>query len=1155
MLTRKFQRSALSHALSLTLFAPASAFALTTAQAYSASGDPLLTIEFYDEGDVFTPPAPIESDNVKEPKTSEGTLSADQKKSVGMAIDYALGYVTQGRTYDSKGRMAVYVVHNGNASSAYIKGAENADGTYNTPIFDLVTQDQLTRGVQVIFASDTEPVFTQPTPYFYPIVEKAGSQYASVIVHELGHSLGIVSEVDGGTTEKTLSEDLIRFDENGWTPFADHLYSCMVWDETAQKFRPDPSVPGVKATPGGLITLTPSPYVTDVLSETVTPTPADGGKFLVSAASTSGVYFRGPHVSEVLNGAFSNSIAVNGYEKHKDLQKGVTTFYAELSHLELERGLMGHQRYRNYTMFLEAELAVLQDIGYEIDRSLFYGHSIYNDGLTVTNQYGYSHGTTLGVGLHVFGSGNTVTQAAPIAASGEAAVGIRNDGSGNTIYVPAGTTVSSTGVHGIGILFAYGKENRLIQSGTVSAPGEGGIGVRFDFGHNAIADFYGYRGSFIHYLGGENQPVTGLWNGYPLNPDGPLVRSYDLSGSLSGSDAAIYIGENALVSAINILRGASITGDIISDWDPDLAIETGEGETLSVVNKAAAAEAGVPLYTDLNFGYRTAADGSADTSSADPDFSLTYSGSISGPETIRLNVIGGNLTLTGESDVYSIRNDATLTLGTQASVGATATFTNSDNATLVTPITADGTLGVIATEEAGSRLQGTWCLTPPETYYRTGTAITARHSAVTLNGGNLEWEGTIAAYTRSPTLTLRVTGSRATPTITVERPSDAYSQYGTSPAARGAGSGVLALASAAEGDTQTLIRTIDYLPNGAAVDAALSQLSAETYNAAADAELRSMSAANTALFTRVHASTLEAKANLAASDSVAASGFPISQWTGYAMPFASRTLRHGLSGHADYRGSAAGILSGIERNAGDGLTWGLDAGLIGRHTSLHQNHNDRVNSAGFSVGTHVFYSPDNWNGFYIAGAANVGFDENHSKRRIAISDYRRTAKGHYTSVGASGLAALGKDFFAGNVSFGPIVTAEYGVTRREGFTERGGDGANLRIKGGSEDTFATTVGGHLSGFSRTETGLRLAANLTAGWKHEFTGSSYTTTASFAGYPGTEFETRTERGARDGFVIQGTASLQSPGRRVFANLTSGYAHDTGFNVGFEAGFRF
>ena len=1154
MLTQKFRRSALSLALSLTLLAPASAFALTTAQAHSASGDPLLTIDFYDEGDVFTPPDPVKGDQATEPVTSKGTLSSAQKNSVEMALNYALGYVTQGKTYASEGRMAVYVEHDDNASSFYIKGSENADGTYNQPIYDLVSKDQLTRGVQIIFEADNASDLATPTPYLYPIIEEAGTVFAPVIVHELGHSLGISAPNEGITTAETLSEDLIWFDKSNLTPFASHLYSCMVWDETVGLFRLDPTVPGVRVAAGTLITLTPSPFSTDELKETVTPTPEDSGKFLVSARSNSGVYFRGPHVSEVLNGAFSNSIPVNGYQDYFYEDYGITLFYAELSHLELERSLMSHQRYRNYTMLLEAELAVLQDIGYEIDRSLFYGHSIYNDGLTVTNQYGYSHGTTLGVGLHVFGSGNTVTQAASIAASGEAAVGIRNDGSENTIYVPAGTTVSSTGVHGIGLLFAYGKENRLIQSGTVSAPGEGGIGVRFDFGHNTVLDTLEYRGSFIHYGSGINKPISGLSNGYLLNLDGPLVRSYDLSGSLSGSDAAIYIGENALVSAINILRGAAITGDIVSDWNPDLTIETPDGVAVSVVNKAAAAEAGVPLYTDLNFGYRTAADGSADTSSADPNFSLTYSGSISGPETIRLNVIGGNLTLTGESIVNSVRNDATLTLGTQASVAATTAFTNSENATLVTPITADGTLGEIATGESGSSLQGTWRLTPPETYYRTGTAITARHSAVTLNGGNLEWEGTIEASTRSPTLKLRVSGSRATPTITVERTSDAYSQYATSPAAQGAGSGVLALASAAEGDTQTLIRTIDYLPNGAAVDAALSQLSAETYNAAADAELRSMSAANTALFSRVHASTLEAKADFAASDS-AQDAFPVSQWTGYAMPFASRTLRHGLSGHADYRGSAAGILSGIERNAGDGLTWGLDAGLIGRHTSLHQNHNDRVNSAGFSVGTHVFYSPDNWNGFYIAGAANVGFDENHSKRRIAISDYRRTAKGHYTSVGASGLAALGKDFFAGNVSFGPIVTAEYGVTRREGFTERGGDGVNLRIKGGSEDTFATTVGGHLSGFSRTETGLRLAANLTAGWKHEFTGSGYTATASFAGYPGTAFETRTERGARDGFVIQGTASLQSPRRRVFANLTSGYAHDTGFNVGFEAGFRF
>ena len=87
--------------------------------------------------------------------------------------------------------MAVYVEHDDNASSFYIKGSENADGTYNQPIYDLVSKDQLTRGVQIIFEADNASDLATPTPYLYPIIEEAGTVFAPVIVHELGHSLGI----------------------------------------------------------------------------------------------------------------------------------------------------------------------------------------------------------------------------------------------------------------------------------------------------------------------------------------------------------------------------------------------------------------------------------------------------------------------------------------------------------------------------------------------------------------------------------------------------------------------------------------------------------------------------------------------------------------------------------------------------------------------------------------------------------------------------------------------------------------------------------------------------------------------------------------------------------------------------------------------------
>lgn len=325
----------------------------------------------------------------------------------------------------------------------------------------------------------------------------------------------------------------------------------------------------------------------------------------LSATSTAGrVYFVGENVSEVLGGTgekvkkFQNvdGIPILGWENGRP----------DFSHINLARGLMSHHNYRSYTALMEAELAIMQDIGYDIDRRNFFGRSIYSDGNGTDgnpfkNTQGYfarnAAGTayelgkentaTLGVGLHVYGSNNNILQttdaakgagSADLLACGTGGAGIRIDGVRNTITVDQGVTVSADGENGRGVLVAYGNNNKVVIDGTVTAAGAGGDGVRFDFGSNSMGGNEEYRGSYLRYQRDvdENGNITSSSN-IPLNfvierdsiseddlagPMGSLI----VNGKLYGRDHAVYISKNAFVNNINVNGGARIKGDIVSDW-------------------------------------------------------------------------------------------------------------------------------------------------------------------------------------------------------------------------------------------------------------------------------------------------------------------------------------------------------------------------------------------------------------------------------------------------------------------------------------------------------------------------------------------------------------------------------------------------------------
>ena len=477
--------------------------------------------------------------------------------------------------------------------------------------------------------------------------------------HELGHALGISLRTekvnntlyDGKEFRKIHSQS----SANSW---AMHLM-----DQNGNMAKPGTPI---VTTAGFQALQAANPELTEKDVFIVDNTTSSDGKGYA--------YFVGENVTDALGGAtfFGRSaLPVNGWENKAAL---------EGSHLQTA-GMMSHRDYSNYTSFMEVELAVMQDLGYKIDRKAYFGKSVYGNGGTITNTQGYSarngEGTAylentysavpLGVGFHIYGADNTVTQAANILTRGTGATGVRVDGMGNTLNIPESTEIHADGLRGNGVLIAYGKSQTVNQAGTVTASGQGGTGVRFDFGSSSNGADDEYRGSYIRYkrkVNGagtanpgtikeaKNLALTNMdANTYNVDKNelnGAMVENYNLSGTLAGGENAIYIGKNAFVKNINVNDGASLKGNITSDWKQfktDGSYDAGGANVnaLKIQYNGKTGESGyaydayIPdLVTNLNF-----------------NASMTYNGNITGEDNMKMFVKGGTLNYGGTANIVS----------------------------------------------------------------------------------------------------------------------------------------------------------------------------------------------------------------------------------------------------------------------------------------------------------------------------------------------------------------------------------------------------------------------------------------------------------------------------------------------------------------------
>lgn len=361
----------------------------------------------------------------------------------------------------------------------------------------------------------------------------------------------------------------------------------------------------------------------------------------------------------------------------------------DLSHLELRNSFMSHQKFRNWLTPMEAELAVLKDIGYNVELRKYFGKSYYLNGITDVFTTGYSEwdgsaytgafsNIPQGVGLHIYGDENNITQASDIATVGEGAVGVRIDGVQNEYTLANGSSIQTKGKENLGLAVTWGKNHvvNIEENSEIIAEGENGIAASFDFGGNLFGALDTGRGSYINY----DDDI-----GYSLRPlaetTEALVDSFNVAGTLKGSEAAIYISDNAHVKDINILDGAQIDGSIVSEWNsvqsgPNAKVQTYKGSSWGPVNPHDESQI---YFTNLNI---------------DAAYAGTINGDIIGDtdtfNTLKLNN-NGALTIAGDKViVYTINNAGTINLG------AANLFVQNGQ------ITGDGTLNIAQRLEINS---------------------------------------------------------------------------------------------------------------------------------------------------------------------------------------------------------------------------------------------------------------------------------------------------------------------------------------------------------------------------------------------------------------------------------------------------------------------
>ena len=634
-----------------------------------------------------------------------------------------------------------------------------------------------------------------------------------------------------------------------------------------------------------------------------------------------------------------------------------------------------------------------------------------------------------------------------VAASGTTlnARGIKVDGNATGSIVNAGTikvagTTTGSATVGTGIRVQGAVGGAITNSGLISAPQ--GIVATGNFANSVInsgtiragattrnAIALGSGNDTVTIAGGQ---ITGVIDGQ-ANTD---TLNFQLGGVFS---------QNGVIKgfeAINVSTGTAILNNNVTNTAAGIAMVVNDGARLEI--GASLSLAGNTSNGSLAVGTAGAAQAVLDlnnkTFTVNGDVTVTAGAKIVAQITGTTGVAGGNVTATGGSLNVAAGADLGLEVVANGFVSNGAVFT-----------IGKGTAGTVAT--LGAITDDSFVLK----FAQTGT------------GGN----------------TLQVVATRENSLID-----------GALSGNNGVLAGVLEALGAsgdANADQLLILGALDSLPDQAAVDEALTDLTPDTGGGAVSGAAGAANAGGLQIGGRFIALQL-AMANgsgIAAGDHTPDGGV----WGQFYGNFADADQRGGING---YDADTFGVIVGADFTPFSGNeNFRLGAALSYADTDVDAQDarvGDETEIDSWSPYLYGTYATEKW---FMDGRLAAAFSDYDSTRRIAFLG--ATANGDFDGEQYSVDLTFGYNIPIGEKAFlTPIAGLTYWHMDIDGFTETGAGAANLVVADQDYDYFAPMIGARVVGTAGTQGDWTLQPNASATVKHDFIDDAVAVTAGLVG---------------------------------------------------------